>query len=156
MYVCAFRYVCSRYVFARHMALSCPGTALGSPDVLLFYHPPLAPCSLRFRESVSLTFNLLCCGVFCVVDFFFFFCFFRDKQALEGFVLLPFSFLHEKQFLKLMFQVFLVTAVHICLFFFNREGNNVKVSTSGICFDFYKSLKLFQPFDVLRIKKKTR
>ena len=61
--VCVFRYVCTvvGMCCARHMALSCPGTALGSPDVLLFYHPPLAPCSLRFRESVSLLFNLLSC-----------------------------------------------------------------------------------------------
>lgn len=50
MFGCVFRYVCG-YVFARHMALSCPGTALGSPDVLLFYHPPFVLCSLRFRES---------------------------------------------------------------------------------------------------------
>lgn len=53
-------YVC-RYSPARHKALSSPGTVLGSADVFLFYHPPLERCSLRFREFVLLTFNLLCC-----------------------------------------------------------------------------------------------
>lgn len=85
--------MCSRYVFARHMALSCPGTVLGSPDVLLFYHPPLAPCSLRFRESVSLTFNLLTCFLLfcgemtssCIASFFLL----HKKKICEIYVLVP-------------------------------------------------------------------
>lgn len=48
MRVCLCSVCVCGYMFARHMALSCPGTVLCSPDVLLFYHPPLAPCSLRF------------------------------------------------------------------------------------------------------------
>lgn len=52
-----------RYMIARHMALSCPGTVLCSPDVLLFYHPPLAPCSLRVFE------NLCCSHSTCSVVF---------------------------------------------------------------------------------------
>lgn len=111
-----FRYVCRRSTFARHMALSCPGTALGSPDVLLFYHPPLAPCSLRFRESVSPAFNLLCCvcGFFCL-----FFCLFpvtnKPLEALCCFLFFNFLvfFPTWKHFLKINVLGLLVIAVHI-------------------------------------------
>lgn len=109
-------------MFARHMALSCPGTVLGSPDVLLFYHPPLAPCSLRFRESVSLTFNLLCCFLLfrgkttsasklCLASFSFFFFFYTKKEIAEINVSGP-----------------LVAAVYCSVLCFFLEDNNDKVS----------------------------
>lgn len=67
VWVCVHVCLCSlcvcRYMIARHMALSCPGTVLCSPDVLLFYHPPLAPCSLRVFE------NLCCSHSTCSVVF---------------------------------------------------------------------------------------
>lgn len=144
-----FRYVCRRSTFARHMALSCPGTALGSPDVLLFYHPPLAPCSLRFRESVSPAFNLLCCVCFFVCLFF---CLFpvtnKPLEALCCFLFLIFLFFsHMKTFLEN--ECFRSSSNSGS---YPVEGDNFKLSHLGVFFDFCKYLKVFEPFDVPPIK----